>query len=224
MPIDLNHCRMSRTGLFLGIPSANTVIPMTDSSAVIFEKFRQLLTEAGAAGDPEPTAMTLASADSDGRLSARVVLLKALDERGFVFYTNTHSNKGRQLLSNPRAALNFLWKPLRHQVQVSIEGGVECVSAAEADAYFASRPRLSQLGAWASDQSATLGSRAELLARVDEVTARFADAPVPRPPHWSGFRLLPEMIEFWFGEPGRLHVRERHELHDGQWRLRLLNP
>lgn len=200
------------------------MITMTDSQSPVFEKFRQLLAEASAAGDPEPTAMTLASAGLDGRISARVVLLKALDERGFVFYTNAHSTKGRQLQENPRAALNFLWKTLRHQVQVGIEGHVEAVSAAEADDYFASRARLSQLGAWASDQSATLSSRAELLTRLDAVSARFADVPVPRPPHWSGFRLLPEMIEFWFGEPGRLHVRERHEIRDGVWQLRLLNP
>jgi len=168
--------------------------------------------------------MTLASAGPDGRISARTVLLKALDCDGFVFYTNTQSNKGRQLGANPNAALNFLWKTLANQVQVKVEGRVEAVSSADADSYFASRNRLSQLGAWASQQSQTLNSRQELLDRLAALELQYEGQPVPRPAHWSGFRVLPDMIEFWFGEPGRLHVRERFELINGEWQLRLLNP
>lgn len=197
---------------------------MTITQTLIFDRFRDLLSQAGVAGDPEPTAMTLASASPDGRISARTVLLKALDCDGFVFYTNTQSNKGRQLDANPNAALNFLWKTLANQVQVKVEGRVEAVSSADADSYFASRNRLSQLGAWASQQSQTLNSRQELLDRLAALELQYAGQPVPRPAHWSGFRVLPDMIEFWFGEPGRLHVRERFELINGEWQLRLLNP
>jgi len=197
---------------------------MTTTQTLIFDRFRDLLSQAGVAGDPEPTAMTLASASPDGRISARTVLLKALDCDGFVFYTNTQSNKGRQLDANPNAALNFLWKTLANQVQVKVEGRVEAVSSADADGYFASRNRLSQLGAWASQQSQTLNSRQELLDRLAALELQYAGQPVPRPAHWSGFRVLPDMIEFWFGEPGRLHVRERFELINGEWQLRLLNP
>lgn len=197
---------------------------MTTTQTLIFDRFRDLLSQAGVAGDPEPTAMTLASASPDGRISARTVLLKALDCDGFVFYTNTQSNKGRQLGANPNAALNFLWKTLANQVQVKVEGRVEAVSSADADSYFASRNRLSQLGAWASQQSQTLNSRQELLDRLAALELQYAGQPVPRPAHWSGFRVLPDMIEFWFGEPGRLHVRERFELINGEWQLRLLNP
>lgn len=197
---------------------------MTTTQTLIFDRFRDLLSQAGVAGDPEPTAMTLASASPDGRISARTVLLKALDCDGFVFYTNTQSNKGRQLDANPNAALNFLWKTLANQVQVKVEGRVEAVSSADADSYFASRNRLSQLGAWASQQSQTLNSRQELLDRLAALELQYAGQPVPRPAHWSGFRVLPDMIEFWFGEPGRLHVRERFELINGEWQLRLLNP
>jgi len=197
---------------------------MTTTQTLIFDRFRDLLSQAGVAGDPEPTAMTLASASPDGRISARTVLLKALDCDGFVFYTNTQSNKGRQLGANPNAALNFLWKTLANQVQVKVEGRVEAVSSADADGYFASRNRLSQLGAWASQQSQTLNSRQELLDRLAALELQYAGQPVPRPAHWSGFRVLPDMIEFWFGEPGRLHVRERFELINGEWQLRLLNP
>jgi len=197
---------------------------MTTTQTLIFDRFRDLLSQAGVAGDPEPTAMTLASASPDGRISARTVLLKALDCDGFVFYTNTQSNKGRQLDANPNAALNFLWKTLANQVQVKVEGRVEAVSSADADGYFASRNRLSQLGAWASQQSQTLNSRQELLDRLAALELQYEGQPVPRPAHWSGFRVLPDMIEFWFGEPGRLHVRERFELINGEWQLRLLNP
>ncbi|GIX33260.1 MAG: pyridoxine/pyridoxamine 5'-phosphate oxidase [Lysobacterales bacterium] len=189
----------------------------------LIERFRALLEEAKAAGEPEPTAMVLATADAQGRISARTVLLKAFDERGFVFYTNTQSRKGRELRVHPQAALLFLWKHLRHQVQVRIEGITEPVSPEEADAYFASRPRESQLGAWASLQSEPLPDRDTLLARYRDFEARFAGGPVPRPPHWSGYRLIPDYIEFWFGQPHRLHDRFEYRAKDG-WQERRLYP
>jgi pyridoxamine 5'-phosphate oxidase len=193
-------------------------------SPELLTRFRDLLEEARASGDPEPTAMSLATAGADGSPSLRTVLLKGVDAGGFVFYTNTESHKGAQLAVNPRVALLFLWKPLRQQVQVKIEGIAHPVSAAEADAYFASRPRMSQIGAWASDQSRTLGDRSELIERITRLEAQYAGKPVPRPPHWSGYRVEPSMIEFWFGETYRLHHRERFEVEDGHWRMRLLYP
>lgn len=189
-----------------------------------FSQFRDLLERAHAAGDPEPTAMTVATVDAHHRVSARTVLLKELDGRGFVFYTNFKSHKGRALLAHPQCALLFLWKTLERQVQVKIEGRAERVTHAEADAYFASRPRLSQIGAWASRQSQTLGSRDELLARVAEFEHRFESQDVPRPPYWSGFRVVPDTIEFWYGREFRLHDRLRYELVDGEWRKRGLYP
>lgn len=186
--------------------------------------FQSLLAEATTAGDPEPTAMTVATADARGRPSARTVLLKHVDEQGFVFYTNFDSRKGRQLAANPHAALLFLWKTLREQVQAKIEGTVEPVTAAEADAYFASRPRESQIGAWASLQSQTLDSRETFEARIAEFTATFEGGPVPRPPHWSGFRVVPEMIELWYGARYRLHERQRYARVDGRWTKRMLYP
>jgi pyridoxamine 5'-phosphate oxidase len=197
---------------------------MTDLYAQALITFRDLLEEARAAGDPEPTAMTLATSNADGRPSARTVLLKGFDERGFVFYTNLNSRKGQQLAQNPQAALLFLWKTLRHQVQVKIEGAVSGVSAEEADAYFASRPRESQLGAWASLQSETLDARSTLEQRLAELEQRYAGQAVPRPPHWSGFRVDPDLIEFWYGAPHRLHDRQRYERENGHWRMRLLYP
>lgn len=190
----------------------------------ILDTFRALLAEAEAAGEPEPTAMTLATAFPDDRVSARIVLLKAIDADGFVFYTNTLSLKGRQLAARPRAALLFHFKHLRDGVQVRIEGGVEPVTDSEADAYFATRPRGSQIGAWASLQSGTLDSRATFERRCDEFDARFAGGAVPRPPHWSGYRVLPERVEFWYGVKFRLHDRHLHEWRDGSWHETLLYP
>lgn len=189
-----------------------------------FSHFRDLQQRAREAGDPEPTAMTLATADGRGRVSARSVLLKELDGRGFVFYTNYESNKGQQILTHPQCALLFLWKTLGRQVQVKIEGVAEPVTHCEADAYFAQRPRMSQIGAWASKQSQTLSSREELLAKVREFEQRFEGQDVPRPPHWSGFRVVPDMIEFWYGADYRLHDRLRYELRDGEWSKRGLYP
>ena len=189
-----------------------------------FSHFRDLQERARGAGDPEPTAMTLATADPAGRVSARTVLLKELDGRGFVFYTNFGSNKGQQILAHPQCALLFLWKTLDRQVQVKIEGIAEPVTHCEADAYFAQRPRLSQIGAWASRQSQTLTDREELMARVREFELRFEGQDVPRPPHWSGFRVVPDMIEFWYGAEYRLHDRLRYQCIDGEWGKRALYP
>lgn len=190
----------------------------------ILDTFNGLLAEAQASADREPTAMTVATVGTGHGPSARTVLLKGLDERGFVFYTNFDSCKGRQLAGNPQAALLFHWKLIREGVQVRIEGSVESVTAAEADAYFASRPRPSQIGAWASLQSQTLSSREEFERRIEEVEKRYADLPVPRPPHWSGFRVVPELVEFWYGARYRLHERHCYESVDGQWQQRMLYP
>lgn len=197
---------------------------MTDLYTQALDTFATLLKEATEGGDPEPTAMTLATADGDGRPSARTVLLKAFDARGFVFYTNYESRKGHQLTDNPQAALLFLWKTLREQVQVKIEGTVEPVSVAEADEYFASRPRPSQVGAWASIQSQTLDARETFEARITAFETKFEGSDVPRPPHWSGFRVVPERIEFWYGARFRLHERHHYQRVDGQWTLRMLYP
>jgi len=193
--------------------------------ADVLTTFDRLFDEALAAGEPDPTAMTVATADAGGKPSARTVLLKAHDERGFVFYTHLDGRKGRELQANPRAALLFHWPRVRQGVQVRMEGAVEIVDDAEADAYFASRPRGSQLGAWASVQSETLESPAAFEAHLAEVAARFDDRDVPRPPRWSGFRIVPRTVEFWYGGAYRLHERYLHECSDdGTWSVRMLQP
>jgi pyridoxamine 5'-phosphate oxidase len=169
----------------------------------------------------EPTAMVLATAQ-DGQPSARVVLLKEMDAQGFVFYSNRLSHKGRELAGNPQAALCFHWMPLHRQVRV--RGRVHEVSDAEADAYFASRPRGSQIGAWASEQSAPLDSREALMARVAELEARFEGQDVPRPPHWGGWRLVPHDIEFWQEGEFRLHDRFVFTRAGDGWSRQRLNP
>ena len=184
--------------------------------------FREWLEEAREAQVAEPTAMVMASADTDGRISARTLLLKGVDDRGFTFYTNLGSIKARQLDANPVAACCFLWKPIFKQVQV--EGRIERVSDQEADDYFASRERGSQIGAWASRQSQPLVSREHLEQRVARFEQQFEGVEVPRPSFWSGYRLLPQMIEFWHGQEHRLHQRWRYEQGANGWIRTLLNP
>jgi pyridoxamine 5'-phosphate oxidase len=183
--------------------------------------FRRWLDEAWK-GEPNAHAMTLATAAADGRPSARVVLLKGFDEHGFVFYTNLASRKSTELFANPYAALCFLWKSMNRQVRV--EGPVERVADYEAYAYFASRPRDSQIGAWASDQSRPLDSRAELERRVAAFSDRFGDGRVPRPATWSGFRVLPRHLEFWQERPFRLHDRLLFIREGEGWRRERLFP
>jgi pyridoxamine 5'-phosphate oxidase len=172
---------------------------------------------------PEPNAMTLATVDGQGRPSARIVLIKGVDERGFVFFTNYESRKGRELAVNPAASLLFHWIELERQVR--IEGRVEKTSDEESDAYYASRPLGSRIGAWASDQSEPLESREALEAREREMIAKYGDQP-PRPPHWGGYRLVPDTIEFWQGRPSRLHDRIVYTRDDagGAWRIARLAP
>lgn len=199
---------------------------MTDLYAEALSTFATLFEEAKAGSELEPNAMAVATATPDGRPSARTVLLKSFDARGFVFYTHLYSHKGRELEANPRAALLFLWRSLRGAgIQVRIEGPVEMVGDEEADAYFASRPHLSQIGAWASAQSETLASRDEFEDRIAQVEAEFEGREIPRPDGWSGFRVVPEAIEFWYGAEFRLHERWRYERDaTGEWGKRMLYP
>ncbi len=186
-------------------------------------QFRCWFDEAYAAGLPEPNAMTLATATNDGRPSARVVLLKGYDQRGFVFFTNYESRKGQELAENPWAALVFFWAGLERQVR--IEGHVAPISAPESDAYFRSRPRGSRLGAWTSPQSQVIESREVLERRLQKLTEQYADQEVPRPSHWGGYRVEPLMIEFWQGRPNRLHDRLRYRwLSEGGWQIERLAP
>jgi pyridoxamine 5'-phosphate oxidase len=191
---------------------------MTDPLAL----FDQWFAEARAAEINDPEAMTLATADSAGRPAARIVLLKGHGPDGFVFYTNEQSAKGDQLASNPRAALLFHWKNLRRQVR--LEGRVERVGNAEADAYFATRGRDSQLGAWASDQSRPLDRRETFEQAFEEVRSKFDGQEVPRPPHWGGYRLVPDRFEFWSDRPHRLHERRIFTQEAGSWCEGLLYP
>ena len=195
---------------------------MTDLYREALTRFEEVFARARRLEPSEPTAMILATADAQGRPSARTVLLKGVDERGFVFYTNANSRKGRELDANPRAALAFFWQSVFEQVQV--EGLVAAVADEESDAYWATRRRESGLGAWASDQSAPLASREELNARYAEHERRFAGSLVPRPPHWRGYRVVPDRIEFWRPGDHRLNERDCYERTAAGWRRLLLNP
>jgi pyridoxamine 5'-phosphate oxidase len=184
--------------------------------------FTRWLADARGSEPNDANACALATAGADGAPDVRMVLLKDFDARGFVFYSNLGSAKGRQLAANPRAALLFHWKSLRRQVRV--RGATEPVRLADADDYFASRPRLSRIGAWASRQSRPLESRAALEQAVAEHEARFPEDAIPRPPHWSGFRLVPQELEFWCDRPFRLHDRLRFSRDTGGWRKTRLFP
>jgi pyridoxamine 5'-phosphate oxidase len=203
------------------LTSSSSVLDVGDVDVDAIIQFERWFAEAVAADEFEPEAMCVATAVND-RPAARMVLMKAVDQRGFVFYTNYESQKADELAANPWAALVFRWTTLRRQVRVT--GQAERVSEAESDAYFASRERGSQLGAWASPQSTVLPDRATLERRMAEVEARFAGQPVPRPPWWGGIRVVPESIELWQGQPNRLHDRLRYTLTDEGWRVERLAP
>ena len=186
------------------------------------KQFRAWFEEARAAGIPEPNAMTLGTADASGRVSCRTVLLKAYDDRGFVFFTNYGSRKARQINENPRASLLFPWVMLARQVEIA--GPVEKISTAESIAYFLSRPFGSRLGAWVSDQSEVIPSRQILLAKFDDLKRRFANGEVPKPEGWGGFRIVPETFEFWQGGHDRLHDRFSYGRERGLWTVSQLAP
>ena len=191
-------------------------------SGEIIDEFNKAFKKARVSGEPEPTAMVLATSDGEGMVTSRTVLLKALDEDGFVFFTNTHSTKGRQLAACPRAAATFLWKA--SGVQVQLVGSVTRVSDEAADAYFSTRDRGSQIGAWASRQSEPLDSRETLLQRVKELEFQYQGEEVPRPPWWAGFVLSPETVEFWTQREFRLHDRFLYSQQNGVWNKQRLNP
>ena len=189
-------------------------------------QFQRWYDDATAAGQPEPEAMALATSTTDGEPSVRFVLLRGVDERGFVFYTNGRSRKGRDIIANPLAALVFRWWVVERQVRVA--GPVEPVDPSESEAYFRTRPRGAQLGAWASAQSETVENRGALERRFEEAASRFGGQEIPRPPWWGGFRVRPIEVEFWQGRPNRLHDRLAYRIRDGAegggWTIQRLNP
>jgi pyridoxamine 5'-phosphate oxidase len=190
----------------------------------ILDTFLRLLGEAKASGDREPTAMNVATVDGSGRVSSRIVLLKGADERGFRFYTNYQSDKGGHIEAHSQVALCFHWKQLRDGVQVRVEGIARKLQDEESDAYFASRPRQSQIGAWASLQSQTLPDREAFEQRVMRYEQQFDGREVTRPPHWGGYVVEADMLEFWYGAEFRLHERVRWDRHGQTWTSRLLYP
>ena len=202
---------------------ALSALNKADADPDPIKQFQRWLQEAVDARSPEPNAMTLATADRAGRPYARVLLLKECDAGGFVFFTNYRSDKGRQLAENPRAALVFLWLELERQVR--IEGAVDKISRADSEAYFRGRPRESRLGSLASRQSQVVANRQVLDDRFQQLAAQYPDDNIPVPEHWGGYRLRPEMLEFWQGRHGRLHDRLRYRLREGgQWLLERLEP
>ena len=196
----------------------------TNANVNPFLQFQHWFTQALNSQVIEPNAMTLATITTDGKPAARIVLLKDFDERGFVFYTNFQSRKGQELAQTPAAALVFWWGELERQVR--IEGAITVVSEAEADAYFQSRPRGSQLGAWVSRQSQMIGDRSVLEDRLEQLEQEYGDRPIPRPPHWGGYRLAPTYFEFWQGRSNRLHDRlcYRHTTAANIWQIKRLSP
>jgi pyridoxamine 5'-phosphate oxidase len=194
-----------------------------DAGTDPFALFRRWFDQAAAAGLPEPNAFVLATCTPDGLPSARIILLKALDDTGFTFFTNYDSRKGREMAANPRVAMVFPWHPLERQIRV--EGTVSVVTPRESDDYFANRPLGSRLGAWASRQSDVIPDRAFLEAEHTRLMAKYPDGVVPRPPHWGGYRVVPAVIEFWQGRPSRLHDRIRFTREpDGSWKRERLSP
>jgi pyridoxamine 5'-phosphate oxidase len=201
---------------------ASGALDEADAPAAPFALFARWFEDALAAGTPEPNAMVLSTVDAAGQPSARVVLLKGLDETGFLFFTNYGSRKGRDIAADARVALTFWWPPLERQVRV--EGRAAPVDAETSDAYFATRPRGSQLGAVASPQSAVVAGRTVLEDRLAEAEARFEGRPVERPAHWGGYRVVPHAVEFWQGRPSRLHDRLRYTRDGDAWRVERLAP
>jgi len=197
-------------------------LDISDVSSNPMEQFERWFREVIAAGLPEPNAMHLSTVSPEGRPAGRIVLLKAVDERGFVFFTNYQSRKGLEMGVNPWVALTFFWEGLERQVR--IEGQVEKVNEVESDTYFQSRPRGSQLGAWISSQSQPVAARSFLEEQYAQVSRRYEGQTVPRPPHWGGFRVLPSYLEFWQGRPSRLHDRLAYTLTEGQWLINRLAP
>lgn len=199
------------------------VLRRDDTAENPIDQFRSWFEDALESDIAEPNAMTLATATANGRPSARIVLLKGIEDDGFIFYTNYNSRKGSELTQNPWAALVFWWEPLQRQVR--IEGEVERVPPETSDEYFESRPRGSQIGAWASPQSHVIENRDVLLGNLEEVRAEYDDEDsIPRPSHWGGYHLTPEVIEFWQGRPSRLHDRIRYRRDDGTWARERLAP